>query len=212
MKKNKFLVILYIFFTILYIYLVKNIDVQAIGPNGTSVGFAKFNDSVRSLIGTNLNLYKISEYLGYIILLIAGIYALVGLLQLIKRKSIAKVDKEIYLLGLFYIVVLMIYILFEKVIINYRPVILDGKLEASFPSSHTMLAICIGVSAVIVNRKYIKRELLGTVNTLITLLCLSVVVLRVLSGVHWATDIIGGLLISITLLIGFKYIYKMSKK
>ena len=212
MKKNKFLVILYIFFTILYIYLVKNIDVQAIGPNGTSVGFAKFNDSVRSLIGTNLNLYKISEYLGYIILLIAGIYALVGLLQLIKRKSIAKVDKEIYLLGLFYIVVLMIYILFEKVIINYRPVILDGKLEASFPSSHTMLAICIGVSAVIVNRKYIKRELLGTVNTLITLLCLSVVVLRVLSGVHWATDIIGGLLISITVLIGFKYIYKMSKK
>ena len=212
MKKETKNIILSIFLTIVsfcYVFLVKTIDVMSIGPKGSKVGFGTINNFIKETFTYNKTIYKITEILGLLALLIVAIYALVGLAQLIKRKSFLKVDKRIYILGCFYVLVGLIYVFFEKVIINYRPVILDGKLEASFPSSHTVLAICVCISALSMNKFYIKNEkYLKVVNTFITILMIGIVIGRFISGVHWFSDIIGGIIISMTLL---SYYYSLNE-
>ena len=123
-------------------------------------------------------------------------YGCLGLKQLIDKKSLKKVDKKIIYLGCFYVLMGLFYIFFEKVIINYRPVLLEGDLEASYPSSHTILAVCICISSIIMNRYYLKKNLLKYVNISTAVLMLLIVVGRLFSGVHWLTDIVGGLLLS----------------
>ncbi len=212
-KKNIIICGILVLISIIYTVLVKYVDVQAIGPNGSSVGFAWINKTVSNLIGTHMALYKLTKYLGYLALMIAFNYALLGVLQLFKRKSLLKIDKEIIVLGVFYVVVIGIYIFFEKVIINYRPVLIDGVLEASYPSSHTLLALCICGSSLIVN-KYLfdgkKSAKYGNIISII--LMISILLGRLISGVHWFSDIIGGVLISVTLLSIFKTILNYVRK
>lgn len=204
MKKETRNILVSIFLTIisfLYVYLVKTVDIMAIGPKGSKVGFGTVNKYFKDMFTYNKTIYKVTEILGLIALLIVAIYVLVGLVQLIKRKSFCKVDKRIYILGAFYVLVGLIYVFFEKVVINYRPVIMDGKLEASFPSSHTVLAICVCISAISINKFYIKDESkLKLANVFIMMLMTLIVIGRFISGVHWFSDIIGGIIISSTLL------------
>lgn len=195
--------------SVIYIIMVKTIDVQPIGPNGTSVGFAGINNFIHKQLGLNMGWYKLSKYLGIITFFIIFYYAYLGLKQLIARKKLFKVDRRLLILGCFYILVGLVYILFEKVIINYRPVILKGELEASFPSSHTMLGLCVCMSSLFISKyyvkdkKYLKYFNVGTIAVMILL-----VVSRTLSGVHWFTDIIGGIIISIFLIsVFYLFIY-----
>ena len=207
MSKKKNLIICVILALIAFIYtlLVKYVDVQAIGPNGSSVGFAGINKAISGLLGTHMSLYKLTEYLGYLALLFAFNYALIGILQLFKRKSLLKIDKEIIILGVFYIIVIGLYVFFEKVIINYRPVLIDGVLEASYPSSHTLLALCICGSSLIVNKYLFKDKKSAKYGNVISiLLMISILLGRLISGVHWFSDIVGGILISVALLKIFK--------
>ena len=188
------------------IVLVKTVDVQQIGPEGTSIGFAGINKAMNDATGLNMTLYKITEVLGLLALAVAGCFALLGLVQLIKRKSFAKVDPEIYALAGLYVVVLALYVIFEKVIINYRPVIMPDEehVEASFPSSHTMLGIVIMGSTFIIIDKYIKNEsICKSVRIVSILILIAIVFGRLFSGVHWLTDILGGVLISSALLFIF---------
>ena len=130
-------------------------------------------------------------------------YAFIGLIQLIKRRSIFKVDKEIILLGLYYIIVIALYVFFEKVIINYRPILMNGFLEASYPSSHTLMTICICGSSILINKKLFNNKITKVINYLSIIIITITVVGRLISGVHWFTDIIGGILISSGLLMTF---------
>lgn len=200
MKKDILICIGLILITIIYTIAVTFIDVQTIGPNDSLVGFATINKFVFNLTGVNMIWYSITDWLGFIPLIIAFIYSLVGLIQMIKRKSI-KIDKEILGLGIFYIIIILLYIIFEIVIINYRPVLIDGTLEASYPSSHTLLSICICGSSLMINKYLFKnKRFIKLENTISILSIIIIVVGRLLSGVHWFTDIIGAILISITLL------------
>lgn len=195
---------------IIYTILVKYIDVQAIGPKDSLVGFATINKFIFNLTGVNMVWYSITDWLGFVPLIIAFIYAMIGLVQMIKRKNILKVDKEILGLGVFYIIVIGLYILFETYIINYRPTLMDGILEASYPSSHTLLSVCICGSSLIINKYLFKNKNFFKVENIISILSILVIVIgRFISGVHWFTDIIGAILISIALLKAF-YIYVKS--
>ena len=206
-KKNIIISIVLVLVAIFYTILVKSIDLQAIGPNGSIVGFATINKFFSNLIGVNMSLYKLTEYLGYLALLLAFNYALIGILQLFKRKSLLKIDKEIIILGIFYVIVIGLYIFFEKVIINYRPVLIDGVLEASYPSSHTLLALCICGSSLIINKYLFKDKKSAKYGNIIAIvLMISILLGRLISGVHWLSDIIGGVLISLALLTIFKTI------
>ncbi len=211
-KRNIILSVIMTIFSGVYVYLVKTVDVKAIGPNKSSVGFSKINKAYMDLVGSNMTIYKLTEIVGLIVLLIVGIYGLIGLIQLIKRKSLFKVDREIISLGVLYVLMLMVYVFFEKFIINYRPIIIDGELEASFPSSHTVLSICICISSLIVSKKYVPKKFMN-LTTFITVLLLTIVFLgRTISGVHWISDILGGVIISLTLLMYFYTILKWKKE
>ena len=199
-KKNILICVLLVLISIIYTLLVKYVDTSTIGPNGSVVGFSSLNSFVFNLTGNNMTLYKITEILGIIPILIALMYAIIGLIQVIDRKSL-KVDKELIALGILYIIVILIYVFFEKCIINYRPVLIDGILEASYPSSHTLLSICICGSALLINKYLFNNKKIYKYINIISIISMVLIVLgRLLSGVHWASDIIGSIIISITLL------------
>ena len=191
---------------IIWIVLVRTVDVDSIGPEGTSIGLSHINKSVSDLLGQRLFWYDATEVLGVIAILVAAAFAFTGLIQLIKRKSLAKVDKEIFDLGGLYIIVIGLYALFEVVVINYRPVIMSGEEhpEASFPSSHTVLICVVMGSTIMLLDKYIKnKSLCNALKILCTIIMVVTVVGRLVSGVHWFTDIIGGVIISVALLALF---------
>lgn len=198
---------------IIYTLLVKYIDVQEIGPNDSLVGFATINNFMFNLTGVNMLWYDITDWWGFVPLFIAFIYAMIGFIQMIKRRNILKVDKEILGLGVYYIIVIGLYIFFETCIINYRPTLMDGILEASYPSSHTLLSVCICGSSLIINKYLFKNRNFFKAENIISILSILVIVIgRFISGVHWFTDIVGAILISIALLKAFNIYIKSIKK
>lgn len=212
MKKEKIMIPgVLTLISIVYTLLVKTVDVRSIGPNDSKVGFATLNNGFKNFIGHNMTIYKISELVGYLLLLLVVMYGILGIRQLIKRKNIKKVDKEILILGGLYVAMLLVYVFFEKCIINYRPILIDKVLEASYPSSHTILSLCVGISALIVNKKYIKPEYVGNFNMIVIILMSITLLFRIISGVHWISDIIGGVIISATLLSYFYTFYKVEE-
>ena len=201
---------------LLLILLVKVVDVAAVGPEGTTIGLSKLNVAIHDLFGVNWGWYKVTDVLGYLAIVIGLCFAAVGGLQLIYRRSILKVDKEILLLGCLYVVTAILYVFFEKVIVNYRPVLMpDGTgPEASFPSSHTMLSCVILGSGLMLVKKYGKKhKTVQLILTVVFAVMLALIVAgRLLSGVHWFTDILGGILISVALLNAYEGLLMLWKK
>ena len=143
------------------IVMIKKVDVESIGPEGTKIGLSGINKPVADNFTYNETWYKITQYLGYAALLVAGCLAVMGLVQLIQRKSLLKVDTNILAAGVIYVITIGLYFLFDKVVINYRPIILpdEGVLEAGFPSSHTMLSIVVFGTALLKMRFYVRCTL-----------------------------------------------------
>ena len=188
------------------IVLLKRFDVAAIGPNGTEVGFSHLNKAVHDLTGVNMLWYEITDLIGYAAIAVCALFAVIGLVQLIKRRSLFKVDREILALGGLFVAVIGFYVFFEKFIINYRPVVMPGETapEASFPSSHTMLIITVMVAVILIIDEYVGSIVLsGLIKAVCTIAILVTVGGRLYCGVHWFTDIVGGILLSVTLLLLF---------
>ena len=194
----------------LWTVTVQFIDVQAIGPQGSSVGFATLNGFVHNLTGVHMSLYAITDWLGLVPLAFVMGFALLGLVQWIKRKYLLKVDYSILVLGGFYIVVMAVYVLFEVFVVNYRPVLIGGILEASYPSSTTMLVMCVMPTAIMQFNARIKNNILKRfVASAITAFVVFMVIGRLLSGVHWFTDFIGGALLSAGLVLMYRAIIRL---
>ena len=192
---------------------IQFIDVQTIGPQGSSVGFATLNGFVHNLTGVHMSLYAITDWLGLVPLAFVMGFALLGLVQWIKRKNLLKVDYSILVLGGFYIVVMAVYVLFEVFVVNYRPVLIGGILEASYPSSTTMLVMCVMPTAIMQFNARIKNNILKRfVASAITVFVVFMVIGRLLSGVHWFTDIIGGALLSAGLVMMYRAIICLEVK
>lgn len=176
---------------------VQLVDVQPIGPQGSTVGFATVNSWVHNLTGVHMSLYTVTDWLGLVPIAFAIGFALLGLIQWVKRKHLRQVDFSILVLGGFYLLVMAAYVLFEVFVINYRPVLINGCLEASYPSSTTMLVLCVMPTTLMQLNARIKSQTLKRwVGFGITAFILFMVIGRLLSGVHWFTDIIGGALLS----------------
>ena len=173
------------------------VDVQAIGPHESSVGFASLNGFFHRAVGVHLALYTATDWLSLIPLLLCAGFGILGLAQWVRRRSLAKVDASLLALGGFYMAVLAAFMLFEVFPVNYRPVLLDGQLEASYPSSTTLLTLCALPTAIMQFNGRIKQPALRRFVTLaLTLFTAFMVIGRLISGVHWLTDIIGGALLS----------------
>lgn len=206
MKSKLFLsiAVAWLLLFVLWTVAVCVIDVKPIGPQQSCVGFATLNAFVHDLVGVNMFLYSLTDWLGLVPFCFIMFFAIRGLIQLIKRKRLLSVDKSILVLGGFYILVLSIYVLFEFLTINYRPVLISGVLEKSYPSSTTMLALCVMPTAVDQLSGIIKNKKLKiAVDAAIIVFTVFMVVGRVLSGVHWCSDILGGIFLS----AGFDMLY-----
>ena len=173
------------------------VDVQPIGPRNSSVGFATINGFAHNLTGVNMTLYTITDWLGLVPVAVGFGFAILGLAQWIKRKHILKVDSDILVLGIYYILMLGVYLLFETVIINRRPVLINDYLETSYPSSTTLLVLCVMPTAALQLRNRIKSAVLRNVVTIvIAAFVVFVIGGRLISGVHWLSDIVGGILLA----------------
>ena len=190
------LTICFVVFTI----MVVTIDVQPVGPAGSSVGFATLNSAVHNFFGEISLFYYLTQALGLLAIAVAGAFAVLGCVQLIKRKSLLKVDRCVIALGITYIVVIALYVLFEKLALNYRPVITDEGLEASYPSTHTMLILTIFGTARFALHRLLKdfknQKLVRALEIACIIIMFITVIGRLICGVHWCTDILGSLLIS----------------
>ena len=173
------------------------VDVQPIGPQESEVGFATVNRFFHRLTGVHMGLYILTDWLGLVPVAVIFSFGMLGLCQWIRRKSVCKVDPSILVLGGFYLVVMAVYLFFETVVINRRPVLIQGILEASYPSSTTLLVMCVMPTAMIQLKRRIKRGVLRSiVLSAIAAFTAFMVLGRLVSGVHWLTDIIGGALLS----------------
>lgn len=209
-KKSMVKLLVSLFFIaafVLWTVLVRFVDIRAIGPEGSVVGFAVFNRAVHEFFGVNLLLYNITDWAGLFPIAVAFVYAVMGFVQLVKRRSLLQVDGSILAMGVFYILVIGVYFFFEVLVINYRPVLIEGVLEASYPSSTTLLVTCVIPTAVLeINTRIKEWKIKLCVSILAWTFVVFTVVARLVSGVHWATDIIGGILISAGLVLFYTWI------
>ena len=181
----------------LWTVLIRWVDVQAVGQNGTKIGFADFNVWFHQLTGVHMTLYTITDWLGLVPIFICLCFGVMGLVQLIKRRSLLRVDSDILLLGVYYVMVIACYLIFEMIPINYRPVLIEGRLEASYPSSTTLLVLSvIPILMFQVNRRVSNTMIRKVAAVFVIAFSAFMVIGRLISGVHWATDIIGSVLLS----------------
>ena len=204
-KKNLLIGSIFLAMFAVWTALIQSVDVQPLGQNGTSIGFATFNCWFHHFTGVNMAIYTITDWMGLVPVVICLIFAGIGLVQLIKRRSIFRVDADIMILGGYFVIVFLAYTIFEIIPINYRPILIEGRMEASYPSSTTLLVLSVMPALV----EQIKRRLSGIrVKQIITIAAIAFSVFmvtgRLISGVHWFTDIVGGELLSAGLFMLYK--------
>ena len=190
---------------VLWTIAVCVVDVRAIGPGGSVVGFAQINRFVHELTGVHMTLYVITDWLGLVPIGVAFGFAVLGLKQWISRRSLLKVDRSILALGGFYLAVMAAYGIFEQLVVNYRPVLINGYLEPSYPSSTTMLVMCVMPAAAMQLNMRIKNAAIRRCAVFVIAgFTVFMVIGRLISGVHWVTDIIGGALLSAGLVMMYR--------
>ena len=204
-KKNLLIGSIFLAMFAVWTALIQSVDVQPLGQNGTSIGFATFNCWFHHFTGVNMAIYTITDWMGLVPVVICLIFAGIGLVQLIKRRSLFRVDADIMILGVYFVIVFLAYAIFEIIPINYRPILIEGRMEASYPSSTTLLVLSVMPALV----EQIKRRLSGIrVKQIITIAAIAFSVFmvtgRLISGVHWFTDIVGGELLSAGLYMLYK--------
>ncbi len=199
--KGLILIMAFIIWTI----LIQVVDVKPLGQKGTDIGFATVNTWFHSLTGTNMTLYNITDWLGLVPIFVCFIFAGLGMIQVIKRKSLFKVDCDIVLLGVYYVVVIFGYLIFEMIPINYRPILINGFMEASYPSSTTLLVLSVMPTLIFQTNRRLKNNIAKNIINILTMaFSLFMVIGRIVSGVHWLTDIIGSVLLSMGLFSTYK--------
>ena len=209
---NKRLIVSICFLTAFAVWTVmlRFVDVKQIGPLGSSVGFAGINGFVRKLTGVHWGLYHVTDWLGLVPVFVCMGFGILGLAQWIRRKSIRNVDANILALGGFYVVTIAAYLLFENVVINYRPVLIHGVLEVSYPSSTTMLTMCVMPTAIMQLHDRMKNRMLRKcISFAVIAFTAFMVIGRLISGVHWFTDIVGGALLSAGLVLMYRAIISL---
>ena len=181
----------------LWTVLILCVDVQAVGQNGTKIGLAGFNVWFHQLTSVHMTLYTITDWLGLVPIFICMCFGVLGLVQLIKRRSLRKVDADILLLGVYYVLVIACYLIFEMIPINYRPVLIEGRLEASYPSSTTLLVLSVMPTLMFqVYRRAVNSMLRKAVAVFVFAFSAFMVIGRLIAGVHWATDIVASVILS----------------
>ena len=206
-KKLLFLGIALLGIFVVWTWLIQCVDVQRAGANGTEIGFTTFNCWFHRMTGVHMAIYTITDWLGLVPIFVCMTFGGVGFVQLIKRKSLFKVDRDLAFLGIYYVVVIFCYLIFEMIPINYRPILIDGMLEASYPSSTTLLVLSVMPTLIYqVNRRNTNLLFRRCMSVMSIIFSTFMVIGRSVAGVHWFTDIIGAVILSTGLYCLYKAI------
>lgn len=201
LRTGIFLLVLFAVWT----FLIQTVDVQCAGETESPVGFATFNRWFHALTGVHMGLYTLTDWLGLVPVGICLVFGVVGFLQMVQRKSLTKVDRDLIILGIYYVLVILGYLVFEMIPINYRPILIEGRREASYPSSTTLLVLSVMPTLISQSNHRLKNLKLKQIIHILTAgFSLFMVVGRLVSGVHWLTDIVGSVLLS----MGLFYMYQ----
>ena len=199
----------------LWTVAIRLIDVQNAGPLGSEVGFATINVWFHRLTGVHMLIYSITDWLGLVPIIICMCFGALGIIQLVKRRSLLTVDSDILQLGAYYVVVILGYLLLEMVPINYRPILIDGNLEASYPSSTTLLVLTVMPTLKYQSDRRIANPVIRKAIAVFVIVFSAFMVLgRLIAGVHWVTDIAGSVFLSSGMFMIYRYMadYFISKK
>lgn len=212
-KRILFIGIMLIVAFVVWTGLILTVDVQPLGQNGTNIGFTTFNLWFHKWTGVHMTIYTITDWLGLIPILVCLIFAGVGLIQLITRKSLFKVDYDIIALGIYYMIVIVAFLGFEMIPINYRPILIEGAMETSYPSSTTLLVLSVMPTLIFQSKRRIENDIMKNAVVILTIFFSAFMVIgRLMAGVHWFTDIVGGILLSMGLFYIYKGVVLLSKK
>ena len=182
---------------VLLTILIQTVDVRPVGVNGSNIGFATVNTGFHRLTGVHMGLYTVTDWLGLVPIGVCVGFGVLGLVQWVRRKRLFKVDRDILLLGAYYILVILGYLVFEMIPINYRPILINGAMEASYPSSTTLLVLSVMPTLWFqVNRRSTDKSVRRITAAFVVLFSAFMVVGRLVAGVHWLTDILGAVLLS----------------
>ena len=182
---------------VVWTVLIQTVDVRPVGVNGTNIGFAMVNTWFHRLTGVHMGLYTVTDWLGLVPIAVCIGFGILGLVQWVRRKRITMVDRDILLLGGYYILVIMGYLIFEMIPINYRPILINGAMEASYPSSTTLMVLSVMPTLLFqVNRRTTNKTVRRITAVFVVLFSVFMVIGRLVAGVHWLTDIVGSVLLS----------------
>lgn len=148
---------------VLWTILIQVFDVKPEGIDGTDIGFSTINVWFHNLTVVHMRIYTITDWLGLVVVFVCIGFGLMGLCQWIKRRKLLKVDFDIQMLGVFYVIVILEYLIFEMIPINYRPIFIDGRMEASYPSSTTLLVISVMPTLIFELKRRMKKGLVRKV-------------------------------------------------
>ncbi len=207
MKKNNInLIITSLLFATFSIFtiLLRIVDIGINKTTRTKIGLSSINQPIATAIGTSSAWNTISAITFVLAGLVLAALITIAIIEFAKNKNIFKINpKLLYLIGL-YALAGIFYLIFEICIINYRPVLEDGLIKASYPSSHTLLICVICISACFIVPDYIKNKPLKiTAIAILLLLSILAPVSRLLSGMHWFTDVVGGIILSLALVMTY---------
>ncbi len=198
---------------LLWTVLIRCVDVQAAGPNGTKIGFASLNGWFHKQTGVHMTLYTITDWLGLVPVGICLCFGALGVVQAVKRRSLLRVDPDVMLLGVYYSLVILAYLVFEMVPINYRPILINGAAEASYPSSTTLLVLSVMPTLMLqIGRRTDKPLVRNATGIVVISFSVFMVIGRLIAGVHWVTDIIGAVFLSLGLFLLYQYAVDLTER
>lgn len=153
---------------------------------------------------------KITDIILVASIAVLGVFAVLGLYQWIKRKSLKKVDKPLLAMLIPLVLMAITYFIFDKfLVLNIRP---NGSGEPSFPSTHTMVVATIFLLTAIILPNYIKSKTTRVIMDIVMLLFIALVsVGRVLANMHWVSDVVGGLIFAAIFTVIYYLILRRAK-
>lgn len=208
-KRNYYITLAIFIVFIIFTIGVMNIDVMAIGPKDGKVGFSTINKKVFEIFGQNDKWDQVSDKLLSISVFVELGFILITIFQIIKRKSLFKIDYDISIFFILYIIFALINVFFDYIAINNRPIIEDGKVEASYPSTHTFMTVfMLGFLMIEIWCRIKNKAIKNIIYTICVIIMIAMPILRVIAGRHWLTDVIGGVILGLfAVMLAYSLIY-----
>ena len=213
LMKNTFL------WFIVLIFALKIVDVVEVGPDSAQIGLSRVNIWFRNLwhydkeLGYSPFWYAFTKVLGWVSLAVCAFWAGLFVRDMILSGGFDGVgtDKNLAASFFLYVLAAIVFGIFNLLVVNYSPVLVPGKTKPSpsFPSFYVLLSVIAwGSTAFHIADIFDEKK---TLRFILTALCIAFILAGTFScalcGLNWLTDIIGAILLGITLLFIYSFFF-----